>query len=102
MRSNVRIALLAPLIGAIFAVSAPAAQAAPEFGVETLVAGNCTASFEACGSVNVGPYSIIKEPTLAEAKEQAYTQAAGHPPFGITDFKVNTDCLLYTSDAVDE
>jgi hypothetical protein len=94
MRSNARIALLAPLIGAIFAVSAPAAQAAPEFGVETLVAGNCTASFEACGSVNVGPYSIIKEPTLAEAKEQAYTQAAGHPPFGITDFKVNTEGTL--------
>jgi hypothetical protein len=90
MRSYARIAFLAPLIGAIFAVSAPAAQAAPEFGVETLVAGNCTASFEACGSVNVGPYSIIKEPTLAEAKEQAYTQAAGHPPFGITDFKVTT------------
>jgi hypothetical protein len=93
MRSNARIALLAPLVGALLAlvaISAPAAQAATEFAPETLVAGNCTASFEACGSVNVGPYSIIKEPTLAEAKEQAYTQAGGHPPFGITDFKVTT------------
>jgi hypothetical protein len=95
MRSHARIALLAPLIGAIFAVSAPAAaQAAPEFGVETVVAGNCTASFEACGSETktIGPFvfSIPKEPSEAEAKEQGYTQAAGHPPFGITDFKVTT------------
>ncbi|HEY5046274.1 MAG TPA: hypothetical protein VII53_10500, partial [Solirubrobacteraceae bacterium] len=94
MRSNVRFALLAPLLGAIFALSAPAAQAAPEFGVETLVAGNCTAAFEACGSEEpkFGPftYSFPKEPTLAEAREQAYSQAAGHPSFGITDFKVNT------------
>jgi hypothetical protein len=95
MRSNARIALLAPLIGAIFAVSAPAAQASVPFGVETLVAGNCTASFEACGTDPLsGPYAFPKEPTPAEAKEQAYTQAAGHPPFGITDFKVNTEGTL--------
>jgi hypothetical protein len=96
--SNARFALLAPLLGvilALVAVSAPAAQAAPEFGVETLVAGNCTAAFEACSSeeINLGPgleYSFPKEPSLAEAREQAYSQAAGHPPFGITDFKVTT------------
>ncbi len=96
MRSHARFALLAPLIGAIFAVSASAAQAAPEFGVEKLIGANCTASFEACGSeeIKLAPgleYSFPKEPSLAEAKEQAYTQAAGHPPFGITDFKVNTE-----------
>jgi hypothetical protein len=72
-----------------------AAQAAVPFGVEILVAGNCTASFEACGTDPLsGPYSFPKEPTLAEAKEQAYSQAAGHPPFGITDFKVNTEGTL--------
>jgi hypothetical protein len=101
MRSNVRFrfALLAPLVGAILAlvaVSAPAAQAAPEFGVETLVAGNCTAAYEACGSeeIKLAPgleYSFPKEPTPAEAKAQGYTQAGGHPAWGITDFKVNTE-----------
>jgi hypothetical protein len=95
MRSKFRFALLAPLIGAIFAVAAPAAQAAPEFGAETLVGANCTAAFEACGSeeITLAPgleYSFPKEPTPTEAREQAYSQAAGHPPFGITDFEVKT------------
>ena len=49
MRSYARIAFLAPLIGAVFAVSAPVAQAATEFGAEILVAGNCTKEFKACG-----------------------------------------------------
>ena len=52
-------------------------------------------AFEECGSEDdpLAPfeYSVPKEPTLAEAKEQGYTQAAGHPPYGITDFKVNTE-----------
>lgn len=94
MRSHVRISLVALVVSASVAVAAPAAQAAPEFGVETLVAGNCTASFEACGSEEIElpglKYSFPKEPTLAEAEKQAYTQAAGHPSFGITDFKVTT------------
>ncbi len=91
----VRTWLIALLAFAGLAV-APAAQAAPptEFGAETLVAGNCTV--EECGSttVTLGPeleYSLIKEPTPTEAKAQAYSQAAGHPPFGVTDFKVNTE-----------
>lgn len=78
------------------AIVVPTAQAAPEpkFGVETLVAANCTV--EACGSeeIKLAPglvYSFPKEPTLTQAKEQGYTQAAGHPPWGITDFKVNTE-----------
>jgi hypothetical protein len=91
MRSKFRFSLLALLIGVIVAVVAPAAaQAAPEFGAETLVAANCTAGFEACGSEVIGPYSFPKEPTLPEAEEQGYTQAGGHPPFGITDFEVKT------------
>jgi hypothetical protein len=96
MRSYARIAFLAPLVGAIFAVSVPAAQAATEFGAETLVAGNCTEKYEACGSeeIKLAPgleYSFPKEPTLAEAREQGYTQAAGHPAWGSTDFKVTTE-----------
>ena len=62
MRSHARFAFLAPLIGAILAVSAPAAQAATEFGPETLVAGNCTEKFEACGSeeVELNPLLIYR------------------------------------------
>lgn len=95
-----RIWLIAALAVAGFAVAAaPAAQAS--IGVETLVAGNCSnasPTFEECGSetqtFHLGPfpfkYSVPKEPTLAEAKEQSYTQAAGHPAWGITDFKITT------------
>jgi hypothetical protein len=55
---------------AIAGASAPAAQAA--FGVEGLFAANCKAACEA-GNVT----------------SQAYTQAAGHPPYGITEFKLH-------------
>jgi hypothetical protein len=93
-----RIWLVALLAFIAVAVVVPAAQAAPPpaFGVETFVAANCTAAYETCGSeeIKLAPglvYSFPKEPTLAQAKEQGYTQAAGHPPWGITDFKVNTE-----------
>jgi hypothetical protein len=103
MKSHVRVSLLAPLVGAILtllAVSAPGAQAA--FGVEKLVAVNCSAGHEACAHeiAKVGPfeYSITKEPSLAEAEAQGFTQAGGHVPFGITDFKVNTKGSLPTAE----
>jgi hypothetical protein len=92
--SNARFALLAPLLGAILAlvaVSAPAAQAT-EFGPEILVAGNCTEAFKTCGSDPLtGPYAFPKEPSVAEARTEGYNQAAGHPAWGITSFKVNTE-----------
>jgi hypothetical protein len=81
-------------------VLAPGAGAAgpPAFGVEKFVAANCSAGAgpEECGSetITVIPhvleYSVPKEPTLAEAKEKGYTQAAGHPSYGVTHFNVNT------------
>src|SRR5580692_1179432 len=79
MRSHVRISLLALLTGALVAVSAPsAAQAAA--GVESFFASNC--------KVNT-----CKKVPKAEEKEKAelegFTQAGGHPNFGITDFTVN-------------
>jgi hypothetical protein len=99
MRSKVRFSLLALVVGMIVAVVAPAAAQAA-FGVEKLVATNCKAEFEKCGSEEkagpiLGPppnpaYVIPKEPNLAEAQEQGFTQAGGRVPFGITDFKVNT------------
>jgi hypothetical protein len=90
MRSYARIAFLAPLIGAIFAVSAPAAQAAEVPVVEKLVATNC--NVKTCGQENVeGPFFEPKaNVTVKEAEEEGFTQAGGRVPFGITDFKVLT------------
>jgi hypothetical protein len=83
--------------GLALAALAPAAQAAPEaLSVKTLVGANCTTAFEKCGSETVTEapfpfeYSVPKEPTPAEAKEQGYRQAAGHPAWGITDFEIAT------------
>jgi hypothetical protein len=89
MRSRVRFLFAAPLVGALLAlvaVSAPAAQAS--FGVEKFVAANCSEKYETCGEEPGTTFP--KEPSLAEAKEQGYTQAAGHPAWGITAFKINT------------
>ena len=95
MRSRVRVLCLAPVVGAILAlvaVSAPAAQAS--FGVEKFSAANCAEGHEGCAgeAKSFGPfeYWFPKETTVAEEKIQGYTQAAGHPAWGITDFKVNT------------
>jgi hypothetical protein len=99
MRFHVRFSLLALVVGATVAVSAPAAQAA--FGVEKFVAVNCSEGHEECAEekVGLGPFFVPKEPTKEEAEEQGYLQAAGHVPFGITDFKVNTEGSLETGEA---
>jgi hypothetical protein len=77
MRFHVRSLLLALLAGmVVVAVSAPAAQAA--FGIEATFAANCKVS--TCGEFG-GP---------ALKNEELFTQAAGHPPAGITAFKINT------------
>jgi hypothetical protein len=72
------------------ALAAPAAQAAG-FGVERFVAANCIAGHEDCAEeLFEGAYPLPKEPTKPEAEAVGYTQAAGHPPYGITAFKVDT------------
>jgi hypothetical protein len=75
-----RIGLAALLALAGLAAAAPAADAA--FGVNSFFAANC--KVEGCR----------KAATPAEEKEKAekegYAQAAGHPPFGITDFTLNS------------
>ncbi|HTD57840.1 MAG TPA: hypothetical protein VK672_03000 [Solirubrobacteraceae bacterium] len=71
MRFAARILLTTVLgcaIGVLTASSAPAS-----FGVSKWEAGTCTAS--GC---------------TAATPEQFYTQAGGHPPYGITDFRFNT------------
>jgi hypothetical protein len=93
IRSSGRVWFATLLAGVgLAAVAAPAAQATPtpEFGVEKFIAANCSAEHETCGQEGVEPFTSPKEPTKAEAEAQGYTQAAGHPPFGITDFKINT------------
>ena len=89
MRSHVRIALVTLLAGAAVASAPAAAQAS--FGIEKFVAVNCDVGHEPCAQQTVGPYSEPKEPTKAEAEESGFTQAGGHVPYGITDFKVNTE-----------
>ena len=90
MRSHARIPLLALVVLALLALSAAAAQAAG-FGVEKFVALDCSAGHEGCAQTTFGPFSEPNEPSKEEAEEQAFTQAGGHVPFGITDFKVNTE-----------
>ena len=79
---NIRSAGLVLAVGAIVAVSAPAAQAA--LGVKLFFAANC--------KVNTCKKTLGETPAeeLAKAKAEGFTQAAGHPNFGITDFTVNT------------
>ncbi len=90
MTFRARIWLLGTVACTVVAISAPAAWGG-EFGVESFVAANCKTGHETCVEQAFGPFSLPKEPTLAEAKEGGYTQAAGHPAYGITAFKVNTE-----------
>jgi hypothetical protein len=93
----IRFLLPGLLASVLLAFGVSAAQAAPEFGVETFVAANCIKTHEECveevPAPKFGPftYSYPKEPTKTEAEEGGYTQAAGHPAWGITAFKVNTE-----------
>ncbi len=73
MRLHARVSVLALLAGAIVAVSAPAAQAA--FGVESFFAANCKT--ETC---------TLK--STLEHPSEYFTQAAGHPLAGVTEFVV--------------
>jgi hypothetical protein len=82
MRSPARFSLLALLLaGALLAVAASAALAAPEFGVESFFAANC--------KVNTCAKGATPAEDKAKAEAEGYSQAAGHPPFGVTDFKLN-------------
>lgn len=96
MTLRARSLLLGTVACAVLCLSAPVAWGG-EFGVKRFVAANCKvgAPFEKCAEeeVKVGPltYSLPKEPTKAEAELGGYTQAAGHPGWGLTAFEVNTE-----------
>ncbi|HEX3519146.1 MAG TPA: hypothetical protein VHT29_08955 [Solirubrobacteraceae bacterium] len=96
MRSNVRFSLLALVVSALVAVAAPAAQAAESLGIAGFVAVNCksnaeVAGAEECAQKGTAPFSEPNQGlTAGEAKVEGYTQAGGHIPNGITDFKIAT------------
>jgi hypothetical protein len=103
MRSSVRRSFFALLVGALIVVLAPAAAQAA-VGIEKLVAVNCGVGHEGCGQEATGktdifgtPVFVPKEPSKAESEAEGFTQAAGHVPFGITDFKVATEGELPTT-----
>jgi hypothetical protein len=78
MSSWTRIWLLGTVASAVVAFSAPVAQGA--FGVESFFAANCKVS--TCNK------AATPAEEKAKAEAEGYSQAAGHPPFGITDFKL--------------
>ncbi len=75
MRFNTRIWLVGVLVCAVAALLAPTAFGA--FGVTKWEAGTCTENTEAA-------------PCTAETPDKYHTQAAGHPNYGITDFRFKT------------
>jgi hypothetical protein len=84
---SVRIWLIALFAGAGLAAFAPAAQAAPEaLGVESFFAGNCKTGH----SCTPAPPNATPAEEKAKAEAEGYTQAAGHPALGVTEFKINT------------
>lgn len=74
----VRAAIVAALCGLALGAASASASAAG-FGVAKFEAGTCTSNTPECTYATTG---------------QFYTQAAGHPNFGITDFSFNTNELL--------
>jgi len=84
MRSHARVWVLSLLAGAaIVVVSAPAAAQAT-FGVESFFAANCK----------------VEEPCTAASTEanhsELFTQAAGHPVAGVTEFRLKTHVIQTT------
>ncbi len=75
MRLTAPTCIVGALVCVTAALSAPAAAGA--FGVTKWEAGTCTENTET-------------EPCNAQTTSKYYTQAAGHPNFGITDFRFKT------------
>jgi hypothetical protein len=81
MGSRVRFTLFGLMLAVLVAVSAQAAQAAP-FGIESFYASNCNKASPNCNKAA----EPSKEVEVAEKED--FTQAGGHPPFGVTDFRL--------------
>jgi hypothetical protein len=72
------------LLGSAMAIAPAAADA---FSMQGFFAANCKAGHSTCGE---GPEEV-KLPNLIEAEEGGFTQAGGYVPFGLTDFRINTE-----------
>ncbi len=88
MRVQFRVSLVALVVSALVLVvlSAPAAQAS--LGIEKFVGINCKQTAETCGENAKAPFGETVEPEIVKSEAEGYTQAAGHVPFGVTDFTV--------------
>jgi hypothetical protein len=88
-----RLLLVAVAVSLVLACAVPAANAA--FGIAKWESLTCKENLD---TPNLGEAPITGEPPLAKSPGQCtaatpekwYTQAAGHPRFGITDFTLNT------------
>lgn len=79
MKVTARISWIAALVCLAIGAWAPAVQAA-EFGIKTFEAGTCKSDTPEA-----------PECSYSSPETQFYTQAAGHPQWGITGFEVNTE-----------
>jgi hypothetical protein len=84
--ARVWLAALCSCAGLALAVVAPEAQAAEALGVESFFAGNCKTGH----SCTPAPSGATPAEEKAKAEAEGYTQAAGHPALGVTEFKINT------------
>jgi hypothetical protein len=100
VRSRVRVSFVALVASALalVALSAPAAQAS--LGIEKFVGINCNQAHETCGENGKAPFGETVEPEIVKSEAEGYTQAAGHVPFGVTDFTVTHEGNIETGTAV--
>ncbi len=95
MRSKARSFGLLTLVAAFVVLAFGASSAQAEFGIKNWESLTCEENVD---TPSLGGPPVIGLPPLTQSGEQCtegtpekwFTQAAGHPPFGITDFTLNT------------
>jgi hypothetical protein len=104
VRSHFRVLFVALFASALMAISASGAQAV---GIEQFVGVNCGATHETCAEEFSGEKDVFganlnetHEPNLEKSIEQGYSQAAGHVPWGVTDFTVAHTGSFKTKSAI--
>jgi hypothetical protein len=83
MSRSVRLLLLATLALCMLALPASAANA---FGVASFFAANCSAGHETCKK-----HGGTEKEEVEAAETEGFSEAGGHPNFGVTDFTVETE-----------
>src|ERR1700684_4227086 len=85
MSLRTRILLLGTVACAVVGLAAPIAQGA--LSLDSFYAANCKVTAPACNK------AANPAEELQKAKEEVFTQASGHPPFGVTDFKIKSHVI---------